>query len=89
MSPLLASILTPSLRAPLAQWYFVLAKTDPDAKPSRALSGFIVDADIPGITVESKLINMGQRCSDTRIINFGASGGHRSPREFAFKTTES
>ncbi|KAJ8297252.1 Medium-chain specific acyl-CoA dehydrogenase, mitochondrial [Rhodotorula toruloides] len=52
------------------QWYFVLAKTDPSAKPHKALSGFIVDASTPGITVENKLINMGQRCSDTRIINF-------------------
>uniref|UniRef100_A0A0K3C772 Medium-chain specific acyl-CoA dehydrogenase, mitochondrial n=1 Tax=Rhodotorula toruloides TaxID=5286 RepID=A0A0K3C772_RHOTO len=51
-------------------WYFVLAKTDPTAKPHKALSGFIVDASTPGITVENKLINMGQRCSDTRIINF-------------------
>jgi hypothetical protein len=32
------------------QWYFVLAKTDPEGKPSRALSGFIVDADTPGIS---------------------------------------
>ncbi|GAA6046554.1 hypothetical protein JCM3770_006206 [Rhodotorula araucariae] len=54
----------------VANWYFVLAKTDPNAKPHKSLSGFIVDADTPGITVESKLINMGQRCSDTRIINF-------------------
>ncbi|GAA6044582.1 hypothetical protein JCM8097_000721 [Rhodosporidiobolus ruineniae] len=54
----------------VANWYFVLAKTDPSAKPHKSLSGFIVDADTPGITVESKLINMGQRCSDTRIINF-------------------
>jgi hypothetical protein len=52
------------------QWYFVLAKTDASAKPHKALSGFIVDASTPGITVENKLINMGQRCSDTRIINF-------------------
>ncbi|BGP04353.1 hypothetical protein JCM10049v2_000151 [Rhodotorula toruloides] len=54
----------------VANWYFVLAKTDPSAKPHKALSGFIVDASTPGITVENKLINMGQRCSDTRIINF-------------------
>ncbi|GAA6018625.1 hypothetical protein JCM10207_008985 [Rhodosporidiobolus poonsookiae] len=54
----------------VANWYFVLAKTDPSAKPHKALSGFIVDADSPGITVEKKLVNMGQRCSDTRIINF-------------------
>jgi len=48
---------------------FVLAKTDPSAKPHKSLSGFIVDSDTPGITVENKLINMGQRCSDTRIIS--------------------
>ncbi|GAA5957365.1 hypothetical protein JCM21900_006876 [Sporobolomyces salmonicolor] len=54
----------------VADWYFVLAKTDTDAKPHKALSGFIVDRNTPGISVESKLINMGQRCSDTRIINF-------------------
>ncbi|GAA5827120.1 hypothetical protein JCM11251_001125 [Rhodosporidiobolus azoricus] len=54
----------------VCNWYFVLAKTDPSAKPHKSLSGFIVDADTPGITVEKKLVNMGQRCSDTRIINF-------------------
>ncbi|GAA5861288.1 hypothetical protein JCM1840_005317 [Sporobolomyces johnsonii] len=54
----------------VADWYFVLAKTDPDAKPHKSLSGFIVDRNTPGISVESKLVNMGQRCSDTRIINF-------------------
>ncbi|GAA5999876.1 uncharacterized protein JCM10292_003518 [Rhodotorula paludigena] len=54
----------------VANWYFVLAKTNPEGKPHKALSGFIVDADTPGITVEKKLVNMGQRCSDTRIINF-------------------
>ncbi|GAA5915932.1 hypothetical protein JCM6882_000183 [Rhodosporidiobolus microsporus] len=54
----------------VANWLFVLAKTDPSAKPHKSLSGFIVDADSPGITVENKLVNMGQRCSDTRIINF-------------------
>ncbi|GAA5891839.1 hypothetical protein JCM8208_002908 [Rhodotorula glutinis] len=54
----------------VANWYFVLAKTDASGKPHKSLSGFIVDADTPGITVENKLINMGQRCSDTRIINF-------------------
>ncbi|GAA5889136.1 hypothetical protein JCM5296_007175 [Sporobolomyces johnsonii] len=54
----------------VADWYFVLAKTDPDAKPHKSLAGFIVDRNTPGISVESKLVNMGQRCSDTRIINF-------------------
>ncbi|GAA5975050.1 hypothetical protein JCM11641_000010 [Rhodosporidiobolus odoratus] len=54
----------------VASWYFLLAKTDPNAKPHKSLSGFIVEADSKGISVDKKLVNMGQRCSDTRIINF-------------------
>lgn len=56
----------------VANWYFVLARTHPDprAKPSEALSCFIVEADSPGITVGRKEKNMGQRCSDTRGITF-------------------
>ncbi|KAI8459538.1 acyl-CoA dehydrogenase [Phakopsora pachyrhizi] len=53
-----------------ASWYFVLAKTDPEAPVHKSLSGFIVDADTPGIHVGKKEINMGQRCSDTRQITF-------------------
>ena len=51
-------------------WYFVLAVTDADASVGRKMTGFIVDADSPGITVGDKLINMGQRCSDTRPLFF-------------------
>jgi len=51
-------------------WYFVMAKTDPSASAGKAFTGFIVDAQTPGITVAPKLINMGQRCSDTRPIFF-------------------
>lgn len=56
----------------VANWYFVLAKTnsDPKAKASEALSCFIVEADSPGISVGRKEINMGQRASDTRGITF-------------------
>jgi acyl-CoA dehydrogenase len=54
----------------VAKWYFVLAKTDADAKAGSAFTGFIVDADSPGITVGRKEINIGQRCSDTRGITF-------------------
>jgi len=54
----------------VADWYFVLAKTDPDARPGSAFTGFIVDADSPGITVGKKEWNMGQRASDTRGITF-------------------
>lgn len=53
----------------VANWYFVLAKTDPGAG-AKGMTGFIVDGDSPGITVGRKEINMGQRCSDTRGITF-------------------
>jgi len=48
----------------------VLAKTDPSKGAGSAFSGFIVDADTPGIKVGRKEINVGQRCSDTRGISF-------------------
>jgi acyl-CoA dehydrogenase len=52
-----------------ADWFFILAKTDPDAG-YKGMSGFIVDADTPGLTLGKKERNMGQRCSDTRALNF-------------------
>jgi len=52
-----------------ANWFFVLAKTDPSAG-HRGMSGFIVDGDSPGITVGRKEWNMGQRASDTRGVKF-------------------
>uniref|UniRef100_A0AAV2L8Y5 Medium-chain specific acyl-CoA dehydrogenase, mitochondrial n=1 Tax=Knipowitschia caucasica TaxID=637954 RepID=A0AAV2L8Y5_KNICA len=55
-----------------ANWYFLLARTNPDPKcpTGKAFTGFIVDADTPGIQVGRKEMNMGQRCSDTRGILF-------------------
>jgi acyl-CoA dehydrogenase len=55
----------------LADLYFVAARTDPDAKPSRGLSIFIVEKGAPGFTVASKLDKMGWRCSDTAELSFG------------------
>src|SRR5512140_3743272 len=55
--------------AGVANWYFVLALTDPAAK-HRGMSGFVVPADRPGITVGKKENNLGQRASDTRAITF-------------------
>ena len=52
-----------------ANWFFVLAKTDPTAG-NRGMTGFIVDADSPGITLGRKEWNMGQRASDTRGVKF-------------------
>lgn len=55
--------------ASVADWYFVLAYTDPAAK-HKGMSGFIVPANTPGITVGKKEWNMGQHASDTRGITF-------------------
>ena len=54
----------------VANWYFVLAKSDPTKGAGAGFTGFIVDGDTPGISVGRKEINMGQRCSDTRGITF-------------------
>lgn len=53
-----------------ANWFFVLAVTDPQAKAGNRMTGFIVDANTPGVTKGRKEINMGQRCSDTRGVTF-------------------
>ena len=45
---------------------FFIFSPDPKCPPHKALSGFIVDGDSPGLTLGRKEINMGQRCSDTR-----------------------
>lgn len=52
----------------VANFYFVLARTNPDPKcpAGKAFTGFIVDGDTPGLTPGRKELNMGQRCSDTR-----------------------
>ena len=55
--------------ASVADWYFVLAYTDPSQK-HRGMSGFAIPADAPGITVGKKEWNLGQRASDTRGITF-------------------
>ena len=51
-------------------WYFVLAVTDPTASAGKRMTGFVVYANTPGISVGEKLVNMGQRCSDTRPLFF-------------------
>ncbi|XP_064457394.1 medium-chain specific acyl-CoA dehydrogenase, mitochondrial-like isoform X1 [Ornithodoros turicata] len=56
----------------VANWYFVLARSNPDPKcpASKAFTGFIVERDTPGLTPGRKEVNMGQRASDTRGITF-------------------
>ncbi|XP_050683460.1 probable medium-chain specific acyl-CoA dehydrogenase, mitochondrial isoform X4 [Leptidea sinapis] len=56
----------------VANWYFVLARTNPDPKcpPSKAFTGFIVEREWAGVNPGRKEQNMGQRASDTRGISF-------------------
>jgi acyl-CoA dehydrogenase len=55
--------------ASVADWFFVLAYTDPD-KGVGGMTGFIVPAKTPGVQVGKKEKNLGQKCSDTRGITF-------------------
>lgn len=52
-----------------AKWFFVLATLDPKAGP-KGMCGFVIPADLDGIQVGKKEVNLGQRCSDTRGITF-------------------
>lgn len=58
--------------AGVANWFFVLARTDlnPKASASKAFTGFIVEANTPGLTPGRKEINMGQRASNTAGVTF-------------------
>jgi len=53
-----------------AKWFFVLARTDPNANPGKAFTAFIVESSWEGVKVGRKEWNMGQRCSDTRGVVF-------------------
>jgi len=55
--------------ASVADWYFVLAYTDPEKK-HRGMSAFIVPRSSDGVEVGKKEKNLGQRASDTRAISF-------------------
>lgn len=55
--------------AGVADWYFVVAYTNPDDK-HRGMSAFIVERGWDGVEVGKKEMNLGQRCSDTRAITF-------------------
>lgn len=52
-----------------ADWFFVLAYTDMEAG-YKGMSGFIVESDWEGVSLGKKESTMGQRCSDTRSVNF-------------------
>lgn len=50
--------------------YIVAARTDPNAKPSRGISMFIVEKETPGFVVAKKLDKHGWRSSDTADLFF-------------------
>ena len=54
----------------VADWYFVVALTDPEKKARGGMTAFIVEKAWPGVTPGKKELNMGQRASDTRAITF-------------------
>ncbi len=56
--------------AGVADWYFVVALTDPAKKASGGMTAFIVERGWPGVEPGKKEYNMGQRCSDTRGVTF-------------------
>ena len=53
-----------------ADLYFVAAKTDPEAKGSRAISIFAVEKGMPGFSVGRSLNKHGWLCSDTAELVF-------------------
>ena len=55
--------------AGVADWYFVLAYTDKEAK-HRGMTTFLVEKGWDGVEVGKKEVNLGQRASDTRGITF-------------------
>lgn len=50
--------------------YFVAARTDPEAKGSRAITMFLVEKGTPGFRVGRALDKTGWRCSDTAELVF-------------------
>ncbi len=56
--------------AGVADWYFVVAVTDPGKLARGGMTAFVVERNSPGVHVGKKEYNMGQRCSDTRGLSF-------------------
>ncbi len=54
----------------VADTYSVYAVTDPDVKPHKGASVFIMEKGMPGFTVGKKEHKLGIRCSDTSELIF-------------------
>ncbi|KAH7693903.1 2-methyl branched-chain enoyl CoA reductase isoform I, partial [Aphelenchoides avenae] len=56
----------------VANFLFVLARTNPDPKApfTKAFSGFVVDADAAGVTIHQRTETLGMRACDIRTISF-------------------
>ncbi len=52
-----------------ASFFVVFAKTDPGAR-TRGISAFLVDRELPGVSVSKKLPKMGQKATDACEVNF-------------------
>jgi acyl-CoA dehydrogenase len=63
--------------AGVADWFFVLTKTDP-AAGHKGMTGFIIESKTPGVIIGKKEKNMGQKCSDTRAVTFEDVKIHKS-----------
>jgi hypothetical protein len=66
----LAEPFPPFDRSTAASWFFVLAKTDMNVSPTKGMTGFVVETASEGVEIGKKEINMGQKCSDTRMVSF-------------------
>ena len=56
--------------APVAGLFTVFARTDPDSRTAAGISAFLVDADLPGITLGKKDRKMGQQGAHTCDVIF-------------------
>ena len=52
-----------------ASFFVVFAKTDPGAR-TRGISAFLVDKELPGVSVSKKLPKMGQKATEACEVNF-------------------
>src|SRR3546814_20486454 len=49
-----------------ADWIYLIARTDPDARPHEGMSELIVDMHSPGITIKPNMDITGNRSEETR-----------------------